>query len=744
MALQENQRELAVRLLSNVASCQYSRGEYRKAARTYQAALQEAKSNGFPAQEGLIAMNTISLLTSLGEYDAAYRMFLDYDPEGGNLTADTRLESFLVQINLHTRRRDRAELEKSMARALREAARPVPQELIKSRSKLHHKLPEALRELRRAQVYTVISQSCTWLKDYAAAQSFALEAFRLRATFGEKSRLRDALQLAMLARLQQDFTAARRFLAIADLAGAASRIPMHAFLIDREHAQLALARRDFPAAVPHLRRAIERARSWRAEVMPADASFVQFESYLNTEVQQSFLGAIAAGDISLNQPGLAEESFLLAEEARFASIRATQFPADEFERALPAAYWQLLDEFHRAQSQQLGGKSIDPTKLATMEGRLNALEQQAGFNFQPTRSAAGSFAAWRKTLAPDDAVFSFYLAEPQSLAWIVTRNTIEVRRLPGQSALQTHLQEFSAHPATQSTTARYLSQTLLGDKLPPHLNYTFVASDEFASLPFAALPLANGAPLIAQHTIRYALSALFLSPPKSTPWSAAAIAFADPIYNTADTRSAQLRNANWMPALQLNRLSGSATETSQAFAPLRTRGFDTTVLQGASATSSRLRDALRSSPDILHLSTHIVPDRRNPAQTALALAPNQPGDSPSLFSQLDFNGLRTHTKLLVLSGCDSSAGSNITGIGVHGLARASLISGVEAVVATLWPTKDSAGPIFPHFYKAVSSRPWSSKSAAAALRSAQLQMIQRSDWAADPTYWAAYMVISRE
>ena len=174
---------------------------------------------------------------------------------------------------------------------------------------------------------------------------------------------------------------------------------------------------------------------------------------------------------------------------------------------------------------------------------------------------------------------------------------------------------------------------------------------------------------------------------------------------------------------------------------MSSRNWSTHGWTGTAANAANLRRELQASPDIVHISTHFIGNEANPRLLSIALTPD--ADGHPLFSALDLNSLRTSTKLVVLSGCNSSSGTPVSGIAVNGLARACLIAGAETVLATLWPTIDSDGPIFPVFYNNLLGRKWSTRAVAQALREAQLQMIRQGGWSSRPAYWAAYLTISK-
>ena len=445
LAEQEGNQLLAIQALANIASCYHSLSSYREAMQYYALAIEKAKKMKFIDVEVIAAMNMASLLLSMGEDRAAEDLLRAYPLDGSSIPSHGRLAAFLLQINVFTRLKNVNERGAAIRRALDEADLQVPGGLIAARGIKKERWPESSRELRRALVFATISQALTWDDQNAEAEQYALEAFRLRSTFQEKARARDALQLAMIWRSAGKFERASELIAVARGLDPANRTPMHLFLLDREEARIHLARGDFNAALPPLRKALGRARSWRMEVLPSDSAFLSFESSMTKEVHVAFLNTILSRDFSLNQPGVAEESFWVAEEARFASMRATQFPASEFAKRLPQTYWSQLSSFQRLQENTKNETSNSREHLARLRRKLELIEMEAGLSVPHGKdNGAPAVEEWKSNLPLGEVVFSYYLSEPSSLAWIASRDGIAVRRIAGKKEIAVLVEKFRA------------------------------------------------------------------------------------------------------------------------------------------------------------------------------------------------------------------------------------------------------------------------------------------------------------
>jgi CHAT domain-containing protein len=93
--------------------------------------------------------------------------------------------------------------------------------------------------------------------------------------------------------------------------------------------------------------------------------------------------------------------------------------------------------------------------------------------------------------------------------------------------------------------------------------------------------------------------------------------------------------------------------------------------------------------------------------------------------------------LVVLSGCETGLGEQISGEGLLSLTRGFMYAGAIRVVASLWSVSDVAtASLMADFYRAMERdgmRP------AAALRAAQIQMWKQKQWSS-PYYWAAFQI----
>ena len=284
----------------------------------------------------------------------------------------------------------------------------------------------------------------------------------------------------------------------------------------------------------------------------------------------------------------------------------------------------------------------------------------------------------------------------------------------------------------------------------------FVPDEGLHTIPFNVLPWSPKSSdlLVLQHAeVSIVPSALFLTRIRaniSQHVSAPRIELlGDPVFRISDWHhectdaanaqaSAHVTRAisDWTESLP--RLPGSRAEV-QMVARLSQQSRPSSrieILLGCAAVPTALRRAASGHVDLLHIATHARVDSQRPRLSALALTPEQRGNSTaSAFGLLDILGLKLSSSLVVLSACETSRGRLLPGEGVLGPAQAFLQAGAGAVVASYWRVDDlSTSKFMQEFYRYLLAE---RLPAATALRRAQLDEAEASsshDWAAFSLY----------
>jgi CHAT domain-containing protein len=281
----------------------------------------------------------------------------------------------------------------------------------------------------------------------------------------------------------------------------------------------------------------------------------------------------------------------------------------------------------------------------------------------------------------------------------------------------------------------------------------FVPDDSLHTVPFAILPWTNdvSSPLaIERAELTVVPSTLFITPARAgLARRARAPRFeliGDPVFRPSDWRRkcapdvqetalTTPATSRGVAARLLPQLPGSRKEVL-AIAELAQRSAPSSTVSthlGCEATPTALRAAAAASPELLHIATHGNVDAFRPRLSALALTQDAGGETS--IGLLDILNMRVHSRLVVLSACDTSRGRLLPGEGVLGPAQAFLQAGAASVVASYWRIPDErTAPFMESFYRYLLV---DRLSAAAALRRTQLDYArdrEAHDWAAFTLY----------
>ena len=157
------------------------------------------------------------------------------------------------------------------------------------------------------------------------------------------------------------------------------------------------------------------------------------------------------------------------------------------------------------------------------------------------------------------------------------------------------------------------------------------------------------------------------------------------------------------------------------------------VYDGDGATESQFK-AAASTARFLHLAAHAELDEQFPLNSAIVLAADPVGDDGRLHAWEVIEEMQLQAELVVLSGCDTGRGRELSGEGVLGLARAFRVAGAESVLASLWQVSDrSTSELMVRFYAQLQEGSPTDVS----LASAQRQLLATRVWA-HPYHWAGF------
>lgn len=355
----------------------------------------------------------------------------------------------------------------------------------------------------------------------------------------------------------------------------------------------------------------------------------------------------------------------------------------------------------------------------------------------------------RQSLRPGETAVAFFLSEPASIRWTITRTSISHAQMPGRAEIERRagrVRELVASPsdlAAMRSAARELAAALLsGLTLSGDTPMVIVPHGVLNYIPFEVLPIDSGL-IVEHHAVSYA------------PSLNAMVQLRRAQQNTAPFRVLAVGN----PPLDLPRAtdarvarSGQASgrsgdiENLALLAPLpfaeqelysigRTFPGHTRIMSGASARESDLRSPDLSRYPVIHFATHGLVSDVQPKRSGLLMAP-EPGED-GLLQTGEIYGLALKANLIVLSACQTALGKEITGEGLLGLSRAFFYAGARSVVATLWNLNDRfAAEFIARFYRELNT----GLTAEEALRRAKAAYVNHPQYG-HPFYWSSLVML---
>ena len=447
-------------------------------------------------------------------------------------------------------------------------------------------------------------------------------------------------------------------------------------------------------------------------------------------------------------------------------------PRDLFRRRLELQQRisQLTTQLIRERSQEPAKQ--DKTKIAELERGLNQADTELSDWLRELRRDNPRYAALKYpeplTLAAtqqmlDDqtTLLSYSLGETQSFLFALTRNGVQVKRLPSEATLRQSVDKLLAAITDKNNPdvveyrrqAASLSQQLLqpvsgmltGNKL------LIVPDGVLHRLPFEALLMPGTTAqgdlrrlpfLVRRFAISYAPSASVLAELKSEQRPTAPkkfIAFGDPVYEqrtegliVSTLRTAGATRLNFQP------LPHSREEIA-GIAKLFSDN-DRELFFGEDASEENVKTPERLKHyQMVHFSTHGYVNEMRPRFSGLVLSlPTSTTNSPAedgLLSSYEIFNLKLNADLVVLSACETGLGKEVKGEGLMSLTRAFMYAGTPSVVVSLWNVNDeSAADLMIRFYRNLKT----GMNKGEALRQAQLETIRDNGF---PFFWAPFVLV---
>lgn len=637
------------------------------------------------------------------------------------------------------------------------------------------------------------------LSDTAKALDFFTQALALHRTLDNRRQLAGTLRnLGTLyrdtgetAKALEFFTESREILhAIGETQGEALTLS-HIAKLERDRGNLIEAHKlieEAIAATESLRVNLK-SQSLRAALLSASRNYYEFDIDVLMRLHKERPSAgYDAEALQVSEKGRARSLLEMLREAR-AEIRQGVDPAlIQREKELRSTIAGRADR----QTRMLNGKYVEE-QVAAAARELDALTLEYEQLQARIRDTSPRYSALtqpvplnlseiqKQVLDENTLLLEYALGDEKSFVWAVTPGSIRSFELPAKQKVEQAAQRFyqlltergravtgesldqrqkrlDQAEAEYAQAAKALSEMLLapvaGELQSKRL--LIVGEGVLQYVPFAALPLRAGEPLIVRHEIVSLPSASVLAvlrneTEKRKPASRNVAVLADPVFSASDSRLALANKAHSTPVTDepgetqrsasesgvadLTRLRFSRQEADE-ISRLAGEKRNLKALDFAASRSAAMSDQLRDYR-IVHFATHGLINNQNPDLSGIVLSlVDEQGRPQNGFLRLyDIYNLKLEADLVVLSACQTALGKEIKGEGLVGLTRGFMYAGAPRVVASYWRIDDRAtADMMKRFYTAMLKdglRP------AAALRAAQVSMLQDKRWQS-PHYWAAF------
>ncbi|MDB9513042.1 CHAT domain-containing protein, partial [Kamptonema animale CS-326] len=446
---------------------------------------------------------------------------------------------------------------------------------------------------------------------------------------------------------------------------------------------------------------------------------------------------------------------------------------------------QQLDAIEKRRVEVLSRPNSTPEQKAELDQKRQTLLGQYQDIQAQIRATSPRYAALtqpqpltlsqiqQQILDPNTILLQYSLGKERSYLWAVSKTSITSYELPKAADIENTArnfydtvtkQRYRNNPNRLAETNNAISQMILQSVAAQlgQKRLLIVADGVLNYLPFAALSLPEKSgqnpnqPLIVDHEIVLLPSASTLASLRQNyndrqPPSRTLAILADPVFSANDERVKSGYSTATQQAIESANLglSRSSRDNDVQFPRLNFTRQEAEIIQALFPANSRTEsldfDASRAtatSPNlsqykIIHFATHGLANSVHPELSGIVMSlVDKNGNPLNGFLRLtDIFNLKLSADLVVLSACQTGLGQNIQGEGMVGLTRGFMYAGVKRVVVSFWNVDDEGtATLMASFYQGMLQK---GLTPAAALRAAQLEMLQQEKWRS-PYYWAAF------
>ncbi|MBS1977751.1 MAG: CHAT domain-containing protein [Bacteroidetes bacterium] len=381
-------------------------------------------------------------------------------------------------------------------------------------------------------------------------------------------------------------------------------------------------------------------------------------------------------------------------------------------------------------------------------------------------------AAVMQKLSKEEALIEYFLGEENLFACVVTKDKIDLVRIPTDSTLGKNIKAMRNSITLQLSdeflkySAKVYASILapVRQQLPGGVIRLMIIPDGLLNyVPFESLTQSGSQGsyktmpfLMKEFEVSYGLSASLLlaeSPEAKSP-EKACVAFApvftdvnntnflvkgcERFYEGAEYQQKDTR-AFSMDGRYIAPLPATETEVTNITKLLKDKNLFATYFLLRDAREEVVKSGELEQYRYIHFATHGIINDQNPRLSGLLLSQDSTSSEDGILYSGEIYSLKLNAELVVLSACETGLGKIVQGEGVMGLTRGWLYAGTKNIIVSLWKVADaSTSELMIEFYNHLLE----GRSKSAALRSAKMKLLANDEYA-DPYYWAPFVLIGR-
>lgn len=371
-------------------------------------------------------------------------------------------------------------------------------------------------------------------------------------------------------------------------------------------------------------------------------------------------------------------------------------------------------------------------------------------------------------ISPNQTVLSYFFGQDDLFAFVVTKDSFNIRKLPADSLLKEKVMAFrkSIVETSSATNFENTSHNLYRKILEPVAD--LIAGQQLLIIPDGVLhylpfeSLVNRAPsqspkkrfrklpyMINDYTISYAPSAgyLELHNRQLAPQNQKQLVGFAPVFqniNTAQTRALYPEYKRPISALPLSKkevqqLGSLYNQPKGLLSFLKSKKEEADIFLEEQATESVFKELPLESYRYIHLATHAYMLEENAHKSGILFAAPESGKEDGTLHASEIYTLGLNAELITLSACNTGVGALARGEGMMSLSRAFQYAGANNLLVSLWNVDDrSTAELMVDFYE----QNQEGKPLPGALQQAKINMIHKSQYA-HPKYWAPFIFMGQ-